>query len=333
LADRAGFVVVFPQQQSENNPKNCFSWFQPSDTGRDHGEARSVRQMIERAATDFNVDRSRIFISGLSAGGAMTAAMLASYPELFAGGAIIAGLPYGCAKSVQQAFEAMFNATPLTSKILGDHVRSASKHHGPWPRISVWHGTADHIVKPVNAENLVRQWTDVHGLSAQPSHVEAKPGYSRRAWSDANGTTVLEAILVPGMGHGVPLSSVGTDVCGATGPFFLDVGISSTHSIARFWGILEATSDQAAKSLDARPVTMNVPQIAVAADATLVPNAGHDNDVNRPHDLDLQGIIAKAFRAAGLPEPEFDVGASGPSKVAPGPVITAALKAAGLISK
>jgi feruloyl esterase len=107
LADTHGFMVLFPEQQRANNPNNCFNWFLPHDTQRDQGEALSIRQMIERMIRDHNIDRRRIFVVGLSAGGAMASAMLATYPDVFAGGAIIAGLPYGSARNVQEAFEAM----------------------------------------------------------------------------------------------------------------------------------------------------------------------------------------------------------------------------------
>jgi len=97
LADKHGFFVLLPEQQSANNPMNCFSWFERTDMGRDQGEPLSIRQMVEKMIVDHGIDRSRVFITGLSAGGAMTAVMLATYPEVFAGGAIIAGLPYGTA--------------------------------------------------------------------------------------------------------------------------------------------------------------------------------------------------------------------------------------------
>ena len=125
LADRLGFILIFPEQQPANNPKNCFSWFLPDDTARDSGEALSIRQMIAKAVEKFGVDRSRMFVTGLSAGGAMASVMLATYPEIFAGGAIIAGLPYGSASSVQEAFEAMFNDRAPSSRALGDHVRGS----------------------------------------------------------------------------------------------------------------------------------------------------------------------------------------------------------------
>jgi poly(hydroxyalkanoate) depolymerase family esterase len=91
LADRYGFAVLIPEQQRTNNPNNCFNWFLAADTQRNKGEAFSIRQMIERMIEDYGIDRRRVFVVGLSAGGAMTSAMLATYPEIFAGGAIIAG--------------------------------------------------------------------------------------------------------------------------------------------------------------------------------------------------------------------------------------------------
>src|SRR5437016_3403175 len=76
LADEHGFVILAPEQQQANNPKFCFTWFQPGDTARGEGEALSIKQMIDRATYDYKVDRSRIFVTGLSAGGAMASVML-----------------------------------------------------------------------------------------------------------------------------------------------------------------------------------------------------------------------------------------------------------------
>src|SRR5262252_2182549 len=139
LADSLGFAVVYPEQQAANNPKNCFSWFLPGDIARGSGEALSIRQMVDKAVLEFGIDRARVFVTGLSAGGAMASVMLATYPEVFAGGAIIAGLPYGSASSVQEAFEAMFSDRAPSARALGDRVRAASEHRGRWPSVSVWH--------------------------------------------------------------------------------------------------------------------------------------------------------------------------------------------------
>src|SRR3954466_7353248 len=145
-----------PEQKLSNNANGCFNWFVPEDTARDSGEACSIRQMIERLARTAGIDRRRIFVTGLSAGGAMTSVMLATYPEVFAGGAIIAGLPYGIAGNVQEALKGMFQSPPRPAAELGDLVRKASTHKGPWPRLSVWHGSADRTVNPANADEIVK---------------------------------------------------------------------------------------------------------------------------------------------------------------------------------
>ena len=100
---------------------------------RGHGEAASIRQMIATMVSDHGVDPAGVFVTGLSAGGAMTSVMLATYPEVFAGGAIIAGLPYGAATNVQQAFENMYRCPPRAACAWGDLIRQASSHKGPWP--------------------------------------------------------------------------------------------------------------------------------------------------------------------------------------------------------
>jgi poly(hydroxyalkanoate) depolymerase family esterase len=182
LADRHGFVAVFPEQQRANNPNLCFNWFQPGDTERGKGEALSIRQMVARAVADHGVDPRRVFVTGLSAGGAMASAMLATYPDVFAGGAIVAGLPFGAAGNVQEAFQAMFESPSRPAREWGDLVRAASSHGGPWPRISIWHGSADATVKAANADETVKQWADVHGLPARPTASEIVDGYPRSVW-------------------------------------------------------------------------------------------------------------------------------------------------------
>ena len=221
LAERYGFVLLLPEQAQANNPKTCFNWFLPGDTARDRGEALSIRQMIEKTIGAHGIDRSRVFVTGLSAGSAMTAVMLAAYPEVFAAGAIIAGLAVWHADNVQQAFESMFEGRPRTAKQWGDLVRRASPHRGPWPRVSVWHGDRDATVKPMNADAIVQQWSNVHGIDAVPVE-EMVDGYPRKVWR-RDGTDVIESYTITGMAHGTPLAT-GTHG-GAAGPFLLEAGI------------------------------------------------------------------------------------------------------------
>src|SRR6476661_3682567 len=108
LANQYGFALLMPEQSRQNNLTGAFNWFQPDDMRRGKGEAQSIREMVEHMVREHDVDPTRIFISGLSAGAAMTLVMLANYPDVFAAGAIIAGLPYGGAINAQEALRGMF---------------------------------------------------------------------------------------------------------------------------------------------------------------------------------------------------------------------------------
>lgn len=238
LADDHGFILLFPEQQRSNNPNLCFNWFSLADNVRDRGETLSIRQMIGTMIDAHGIDTSRIFITGLSAGGAMTSILLASYPELFAGGAIIAGLPFGAASNVQQALEAMRAPDTLSGDQLGDRVRSASDHAGPWPRIAIWHGAADQTVKSSNADAILAQWLSVHELDEAPNSTEDIVGHRYRIWHDAKGRALIEDYRIADMGHGTPLATTGNDACGTPMPHMLEAGISSTRRIAASWGLL-----------------------------------------------------------------------------------------------
>ena len=247
LAERYGFVLLLPQQQPANNPGSCFNWFLPD---RSALEAESIAQMVNAAIARFGADRRRAFVTGLSAGGAMTSVMLATRPDLFAGGGIIAGLPYGTATNLNEALESMANVRPRSARAWGDLVRAASPHRGPWPRISVWHGTADAVVNPGNAVEIVKQWREVHALLPAATATTAVNGVAREAWG-RDGRDVIECWTVPGMAHGAPLASGGDGHCGVPGPFVLEAGISSSWHIARFWGLAGERTDRPAALAEA----------------------------------------------------------------------------------
>jgi poly(hydroxyalkanoate) depolymerase family esterase len=240
LAKRYGFALLMPEQQSANNANTCFNWFNPGDVARGRGEAASIRQMVARMVADHKIDPRRIYITGLSAGGAMTSVMLAVYPEVFAGGAIIAGLPFGIASNVREALGGMMQSTSRPAGKLGDLVRKASKHKGPWPKVSVWHGTADRTVNPGNANEIVKQWLDVHGLPTAPMSAVDVDSHPREVWWNAEGETVVESYTVTNMAHGTPLGVADNDErYGAAGPFLIEAGISSSYHIAKFFGLTD----------------------------------------------------------------------------------------------
>lgn len=177
LAERYGFAVLFPEQQRLNNLNLCFNWYLEGDTRRDVGEALSIRQMVESVVTREGLDRKRIYIAGLSAGGAMVSAMLATYPDVFAGGAIIAGLAYGSATTIPEAFDRMRGHGGPSEGKLQASVRDASTHEGPWPIVSVWHGGNDRTVEASNMQTIVGQWRKVHQLQKKPTHIDIVDGY------------------------------------------------------------------------------------------------------------------------------------------------------------
>lgn len=301
LAGEAGFALLFPEQQRANNPNLCFNWFEPADTGRDVGEALSIRQMIDVMVLRHGLDRKRIFITGLSAGGAMAAAMLASYPEVFAGGAIIAGLPYGVAATVPQAFDRMRGHGGPSEKELQRILGGASNHPGPWPRISIWQGTADQTVAPSNADAIAAQWLSAHGFDKKtPTHSETAGRLAKRVWRNVTGEAMVEINMIAGMGHGTPIG----DGLGAPGPFMLDAGLSSTREIARFWNI-DAAQTNSTRSNPKMPAGEKpsspspAPEKAVAK--LPVPS---DGDVSKPRPKraphDITTVIEDALRAAGL---------------------------------
>lgn len=274
LADHYGFVVLAPEQRQANNANLCFNWFEPGDTARGQGEAASIRQMIATLTDKCGLDPDKVFVTGLSAGGAMTSVMLASYPEVFSGGAVVAGLPFGAASNVQEAFRAMFQPVAEPDAAWGDLVRQASPHKGPWPRVSVWHGGADATVRSANGDAVARQWANVHGASSPNADVIA--GHPRLSWTNAEGDLVVEQIMIENLAHGTPLAVGGEEGYGAAGPFLIEAGISSSLEIARFWGIAgerRVTDKHAPKAQDE-------PQAA-------------DN-------FDVQGVIHRALTAAGL---------------------------------
>jgi feruloyl esterase len=209
FAERFGTPLVLPEQSSENNRGRCFNWFRPLHVRRGFGEALSIRQMVGTAVERFAADGNRVFIAGLSAGGAMAAASLAAYPDVYAGGAIVAGLPVGAATSTTEALTRMAEAGPQRPRGgWAQQVRAAGPagYSGPWPRVSIWHGSADDVVDPANARLLAEQWSELHQFDAGDMSIE--PNGSRRVvWGDP-ARPAVEQWTLPDMPHVWPAEVV-----------------------------------------------------------------------------------------------------------------------------
>ena len=235
LAEANDFALLLPEQRAINNRKTCFSWFEPRDTRRGEGEVESIRQMIEHVLAAPGADARRVYVTGLSAGGAMAGALLATYPELFAGGAIVAGLPYGAASNAAEAFDCMFVGRTREPRLWGDAVRIAAPPPARWPTVAIWQGTADSVVKPINAGELIKQWTNVHDVAAQVPLEEDIGTTTRRVWRDGAKRACVIEYSVPALGHGMPV-----DGDSPPAPFFLPAGIDAAEQIASDFGILRA---------------------------------------------------------------------------------------------
>ena len=305
LAKQFGFVLLMPEQRRTNNANACFNWFNPEDSARGGGEACSIRQMIAHMVAAHDIDAHRISITGLSAGGAMTSVMLAAYPEVFAAGAIIAGLPYGVASNLRQALDSMFHASERRAGELGDLVRKASDYHGPWPKISVWHGSADTVVDPGNSREIVKQWLDLHDLPQAPMAETLVDGYPRQSWWDADGDTMVESYTITGMAHGTPLGLADNDQhYGMEGAFLLEAGISSSYHIAQFFKLTDWVRNAEPASTAAEVATPNPqPTLSPAphlARSILKAEADQPAALTQKSKLDLRAVIRRALTATGL---------------------------------
>jgi poly(hydroxyalkanoate) depolymerase family esterase len=285
LAEREGFALLYPEQSRTNNVMLCFNWFSGNDSQRGMGEAASIKAMIDAMRKAHDIDADRIFVTGLSAGGAMASVMLATYPETFAAGAIIAGVAYGCASDVAEAFDCMGGRARSDAAELGAHVRRASPHKGPWPRVQIWQGSADTTVTPGNADAIALQWASLHGIGPKPGRVDRVHNFPRRVWLGTNGTALIEQYTITGMAHGVPLDpsargdGVGEGV-GEAGAHMLDVGLSSTELIAGFFGIAPQPAEPTLHRPQPRPRAPSTADTAAASG--------------------VQEMIEKGLRAAGL---------------------------------
>lgn len=215
-ADKHGLIVAYPEQTAAANPSACWNWFKPADQHRDDGEPSILAGITSALVAEFALDPRKVFVAGLSAGGAMAVVMGETYPELYRGVGIHSGLAYRSANDVVSAFAAMRGDARSASP---SNVESSASRPR-LPRTIVFHGTADQTVHPVNAGKIVAA-TVAHGagdLERQQRGETDGRSFTRTVAIGPEGIPTVECWLIDGAGHAWSGGSAPGSFTDAKGP-------------------------------------------------------------------------------------------------------------------
>lgn len=217
IAQERNLLVAYPEQTGAANASSCWNWFNPADQARGAGEPSIIAGITREIMTEFALDETRIFVAGLSAGGAMAAVMGETYPELYSAMGVHSGLAYGSANDVMSALAAM----------RGDPAAAAARVRRPAIRAIVFHGTADRTVHPSNAERILGS----PSLTHEHATIDAGGRRYARTFVTANASAPeLEYWRIDGGGHawsggdakGSFADPLGPDASAEMVRFFLD---------------------------------------------------------------------------------------------------------------
>lgn len=214
LADRHGFLIAAPKQTRANQQARCWRWFDPAHQGRDRGEP-AILAGITRAVTDetdqWTIDASRVYVTGISAGGAMALIVAANYPDLFAAVGAHSGLPYRSARSVPEGLIAARG-----------HGFTAPAPQVPPPPLIVFQGGRDRVVAPSVGNRVVRQWLGQSAVAENPRNTTylSHAGFhtSVTHWAGNRGPRHIEHWQIDELGHAWSGGLVGGSFSDPRGP-------------------------------------------------------------------------------------------------------------------
>jgi poly(hydroxyalkanoate) depolymerase family esterase len=204
LADQYGFVVVYP---SVTRSSKCFDVASPQALKRDGGsDPVGIKSMVDWVTRAYDADTGRVFATGISSGAMMTNVLLGDYPDVFAAGAAFSGVPFGCFATTDGSEwnSACANGTVTrTPQEWGDLVRGAYPGYtGPRPRMQLWHGTEDDVLRYPNFGEMIKQWTNVQGVAQTPAATDSpQSGWTRTRYGGTGDRAPVEAISLQGVGH------------------------------------------------------------------------------------------------------------------------------------
>jgi poly(hydroxyalkanoate) depolymerase family esterase len=215
LADRHGFVVIYPTATQSAGFGNCFDTWSDASKRHDGGsDPVSIVSMVNYVRQNYNGDGNRVYATGSSSGGMMTQHMLAVYPDVFKAGASFMGVPFNCFAGAADYPPGQSRCTggnmDRTPQQWGDAVRGAFPgYSGPRPRMQLWHGTNDTLVPYQLLRESIEQWTNVFGLSTTPTSTDTpRSGWNRSRYANSSGTVLVEAYSIQGAGHNLPQSGM-----------------------------------------------------------------------------------------------------------------------------
>jgi poly(hydroxyalkanoate) depolymerase family esterase len=192
-------MVAYPSQSKAANASLCWNWFSPENQMRGRGEPAIIAGITSEIVADYDVDPARVFVAGLSAGGAMAAVMGATYPDLYAAVGVHSGLPYRSAADLPSAFAAMRGDAGLRGR--RSRKSRGAGNDSPRIRTIVFHGDADNIVHPSNAANMVEAENAGEGVERAEARHAAIRAHTSTVTRDKTGAVVVEQWLVHGSGH------------------------------------------------------------------------------------------------------------------------------------